>query len=237
MWGIHLFGSHRFFPFRFIPTHVGNTSTRRNGPEISSVHPHACGEYGISNRYQCARHRFIPTHVGNTTPDWPRRGHRPVHPHACGEYHFAQDKSHEGRGSSPRMWGIPLRTGPGEVIGRFIPTHVGNRPFPGRLKGPNSVHPHACGEYEARAPAMIPAIGSSPRMWGIHRDSARLPRSHPVHPHACGEYWTVPGDTVFSPGSSPRMWGIHHSGLRGPDGQRFIPTHVGNTFNLLLLHV
>ena len=237
MWGIRMPGTRLRSSARFIPTHVGNTNAPANFNTTVTVHPHACGEYtssgvivsshsgssprmwGILLRAGMVQKsvRFIPTHVGNT------------------EYQTAINAPVTG--SSPRMWGIPLRTGPGEVIGRFIPTHVGNRPFPGRLKGPNSVHPHACGEYEARAPAMIPAIGSSPRMWGIHRDSARLPRSHPVHPHACGEYWTVPGDTVFSPGSSPRMWGIHHSGLRGPDGQRFIPTHVGNTFNLLLLHV
>src|SRR5687767_838990 len=45
MWGTH----ERRGPFarhdRFIPTHVGNTTTSNPSQRLGSVHPHACGEH------------------------------------------------------------------------------------------------------------------------------------------------------------------------------------------------
>ena len=105
MWGTH----YRNFPiiseFRFIPTHVGNSTILGYPFDTGAVHPHACGELrsrrprsrtglGSSPRMWgtllvCKLYpvetRFIPTHVGNS------RGYTyggcklPVHPHACGE--------------------------------------------------------------------------------------------------------------------------------------------------------
>eukprot|EP01037_Dinobryon_pediforme_P012637 gene12638-12730_t len=123
---------------RFIPTHVGNTTTYLRVSELISVHPHACllrrfipthsGDrfipthidgssprmWGtrITTFWMISETRFIPTHVGNTRwPHGPSRQH-PVHPHACG--------------SSPRMWGTPRGMLSHSLRSRFIPTHVGN---------------------------------------------------------------------------------------------------------------
>ncbi len=113
---------------RFIPTHVGNTTSSRRPPIWRPVHPHACGEHpnplellpsssGSSPRMwgthrtravQLATQRFIPTHVGNTR-DWPAAARHPaVHPHACGEHSTLIANAQATAGSSPRMWGTHL---------------------------------------------------------------------------------------------------------------------------------
>ena len=91
---------------RFIPTPVGNTPRRPQGPGDLPVHPHACGEHsknniqdGISNGSSPrlwgtllpAMHnnhtlRFIPTPVGNTPFARSSCAATAVHPHACGEH-------------------------------------------------------------------------------------------------------------------------------------------------------
>ena len=58
------------------------------------------------------------------------------------------------------------------------------------------------------------------------------PAPAPVHPHACGEHDT-PAKVVSIPdGSSPRMWGTQELGLLLDLEVRFIPTHVGNTWDV-----
>ena len=132
-------------------------------------------------------------------------------------------------GSSPRMWGTLVLAEPHNFVSRFIPTHVGN----------------TC----SRACRSIAMHGSSPRMWGT-RDLDQLPavehrfipthvgntplkssaqRLDTVHPHACGEHLTDLAPDFRRCGSSPRMWGTHDRGRAGFRGERFIPTHVGNT--------
>ena len=110
--------------------------------------------------------RFIPTHVGNTrtSPSWRRV--RPVHPHACGEHNSGGMLLDALRGSSPRMWGTPVLTGPVCQYRRFIPTHVGNTPIDLQGDELDSVHPHACGEHNNLIVGFHRYSGSSPRMWG-----------------------------------------------------------------------
>ena len=155
----------------------------------ASVHPHACGEYGNQDVVNAGRVRFIPTRVGNT--NW-----------------LSYARTPQG-GSSPRVWGILYHADKSDSIVRFIPTRVGNTPFQPLPAWPESVHPHACGEYgsldrdRATLVRFIPTRvgntqdscitkivhhGSSPRVWGIRLLAAASPRSFPVHPHACGEY-------------------------------------------------
>ena len=106
MWGIREALCPRPFLLRFIPTHVGNTIRAVLPASIASVHPHACGEYGVipdrvahhfgssprmwGIRSRLPPHpgspRFIPTHVGNTDRRARSSSPRSVHPHACGEY-------------------------------------------------------------------------------------------------------------------------------------------------------
>ena len=146
MWGTRYREGKKVIQFRFIPTHVGNTSTASNTSLVTTVHPHACGEHHIYCGYcsscigssprmwgtpsallithhQC---RFIPTHVGNTPIDDLAIESRSVHPHACGEHSGAETRYGFVGGSSPRMWGTQvLLMGKGLIL-RFIPTHVGN---------------------------------------------------------------------------------------------------------------
>ena len=153
---------------RFIPTHVGNTSSPERGPRRPAVHPHACGEHesleppvntvtGSSPRMWGTRRwsrsprrgdRFIPTHVGNTSLR--RRLYQPhaVHPHACGEHSASSCSALWYSGSSPRMWGT--------------------RWEPRQWSCVRSVHPHACGEHVYILPTGQLKSGSSPRMWGTH---------------------------------------------------------------------
>jgi len=92
-------------------------------------------------------------------------------------------------------------------------------------------------------------IGSSPRMWGtllfspvkegvnrfipthvgnsLRREYEELRR--PVHPHACGELFRFRDFTKDPDGSSPRMWGTPEYSDEIGCGERFIPTHVGNS--------
>ena len=111
------------------------------------------------------------------------------------------------------------------------------------------VHPHVCGEY-FRMTCQAPRLcGSSPRVWGIHRQklpSYRLVRFIPtcvgntkrniigndiraVHPHVCGEYCRIRVICFRLCGSSPRVWGIHFFIFIPRMQGRFIPTCVGNT--------
>ena len=93
------------------------------------------------------RSRFIPTHVGNTYYCRHTAHNRPVHPHACGEHGVEDSTDMRDYGSSPRMWGTLLVLV--LVLGRFIPTHVGNTFANGRTVRNGAVHPHACGEHLA----------------------------------------------------------------------------------------
>ena len=86
MWGILGLDACERGLGRFIPTHVGNTSSPFTICVMSPVHPHTCGEYFgkvwrvdwrvgssphmwgilVTKRINHLLSRFIPTHVGNT---------------------------------------------------------------------------------------------------------------------------------------------------------------------------
>mgnify|MGYP000981149702 FL=1 len=135
---------------RFIPTHVGNTTTVFVRGPLRPVHPHACGEhwlyganirllFGSSPRMWGTRSgniiltwriRFIPTHVGNTLFLSFLLDTYPVHPHACGEHQIIKVRFVFLFGSSPRMWGTQSCLDYLKEQIRFIPTHVGNTETP-----------------------------------------------------------------------------------------------------------
>ena len=148
------------------------------------------------------------------------------------------------------MWGTRTDQLSREGIPRFIPTHVGNT-NPGLLSNAGEpVHPHACGEHDLAHKLDVAILGSSPRMWGTlgfllkdpllsrfiptHVGNTGAPACRgseiPVHPHACGEHQVMQPIWDRQFGSSPRMWGTRSpsTGCRGRG--RFIPTHVGNTW-------
>ena len=174
---------------RFIPTHVGNTQRACRPQRRPSVHPHARGEHDLMREYQgpeagssprtwgtraaplgtIAGRRFIPTHVGNTVVQQALGHASMVHPHARGEHAAPTTNGVTASGSSPRTWGTHARHQFAAPYRRFIPTHVGNT-CPLRRPGtPAPVHPHARGEHEFTASAMVLKDGSSPRTWGTRR--------------------------------------------------------------------
>ena len=176
-------GPHRF---RFIPTRVGNGSSRPPTPGGTAVHPHARGERDLTFRRMCENngssprawgtacidstypinHRFIPTRVGNGRRCPDRPAERPVHPHARGERTWPAFTPANRIGSSPRAWGTGDRGDIGQRCRGFIPTRVGNGTRLSPTGPSRPVHPHARGERK-RSRCREPIIpGSSPRAWG-----------------------------------------------------------------------
>ncbi len=234
-----------------------------------TVHPHVRGEHcarararrrlsGSSPRAwgtrihfqdRALRLRFIPTCVGNTRSAGGQPRCWPVHPHVRGE-HNTPDQIAQGKiGSSPRAWGTHDETAASEVLGRFIPTCVGNTCFCESSAVLRPVHPHVRGEHEFVQIHVDGYVGSSPRAWGtLDSVAVRLgrfrfiptcvgnttPASWPakddaVHPHVRGEH-SGPLPRRSPPvGSSPRAWGTRARWPGRRRRSRFIPTCVGNT--------
>ena len=204
-----------------------------------------------SLQYHSLSHRFIPTHVGNTSSSCLFFSLSSVHPHACGEHIIYLKPICQRNGSSPRMWGTQDLMCREFVTGRFIPTHVGNTAARERPQFRAPVHPHACGEHLLQDKLLLLVLGSSPRMWGTLRQPGHKPLSSrfipthvgntstvslivlfsTVHPHACGEHAVFDSSLHSVFGSSPRMWGTPFFLASLTATNRFIPTHVGNTFS------
>jgi hypothetical protein len=171
-----------------------------------------------------------------------------VHPHARGERPAVFDVQRHARGSSPRTWGTPDHRHEPAILGRFIPTHVGNAEDNRRGSQGWAVHPHARGERTVATEPYKEAHGSSPRTWGTrsircpssaswrfiptHVGNAAATTTEPsysaVHPHARGERNSRAVQGLPAIGSSPRTWGTRIDGRCANRCGRFIPTHVGN---------
>ena len=124
-WGTRGAALYMSYFCRFIPTHVGNTSSASDQSQTWPVHPHARGEHHPGATMPTTRlgssprtwgtpatdvttdiiFRFIPTHVGNTSVAPKTELFWPVHPHARGEHEPVAGISGHGTGSSPRTWG------------------------------------------------------------------------------------------------------------------------------------
>ena len=135
------------------------------------------------------------------------------------------------------------------MLGRFIPTCVGNTLTPALTPVFATVHPHMCGEHIVLRPFSVTGAGSSPHVWGTRRFlilSTRASRFIPtcvgntmsvgmietrvtVHPHMCGEHCFFVLDHHSHRGSSPHVWGTLFSIVTHNILLRFIPTCVGNT--------
>ena len=160
-------------------------------------------------------------------------------------------------GSSPRVWGTRVFYFLPSRVLRFIPTRVGNTRLPPMTVLQHTVHPHACGEHTRTSQNRAVQRGSSPRVWGtlcfsisnrvcprfIPTRVGNTQRQHkilfgaPVHPHACGEHRAFLLRQSTQRGSSPRVWGTHMTAFDITDGERFIPTRVGNTWTPAFLPV
>ena len=160
----------------------GENGIARSGPSprVWGIHPFSPKESEVS--------RSIPTRVGNTMEAMGAKTEPLVHPHACGEYDRQWMVNLHIHGPSPRVWGIhqfqgmvidryrSIPTRVGNTSGspmpprcrRSIPTRVGNTDESSYLGSRNSVHPHACGEYNPSISMLLSDNGPSPRVWGIH---------------------------------------------------------------------
>ena len=126
-WGIPAPARPRCPGTRFIPTHVGHTSSEHLPARLSPVHPHTRGAYGQNEVFDVPEGRFIPTHVGHTIGKSLRLCWHPVHPHTRGAYADSQQE-------------VRLHI-------RFIPTHVGHTWGRRYRWQTTSVHPHTRGAY------------------------------------------------------------------------------------------
>ncbi len=152
-------------------------------------------------------------------------------------------------GSSPCIRGTGEVADAGDVAGRFIPVHTGNRwvrPLP---PAPFTVHPRAYGEQMGGVKPTLFLHGSSPCIRGtavlkvlgharerfipVHTGNRLQRRSsskyRPVHPRAYGEQRIEGCCDGGAGGSSPCIRGTAVA-LQGElADQRFIPVHTGNS--------
>ena len=212
---------------RFIPAPAGNTCVQVRKHPRRTVHPRACGEHGAhaftpkiwagsSPRLRgtrCrlepveAQRRFIPAPAGNTRRRQMVMRCGAVHPRACGEHTTPSNALNPNDGSSPRLRGTRRWPISRPVQIRFIPAPAGNT-GPGK-RGPAraAVHPRACGEHSHLMFIDSDIGGSSPRLRGTRRHSARCSRRAAVHPRACGEHDIINAFEEGVTGSSPRLRG------------------------------
>ena len=181
VWGLPFFWYAYQAGNRAIPTRVGTTAERTSLAVALTGHPHACGDYVLSEieeklntgpsprvwgllgrgRRGLPRCWAIPTRVGTTFTAFPGVGAEV--------------------GPSPRVWGLLPLALPGTVPGRAIPTRVGTTPTHG-AEGPLPPgHPHACGDYQGLEGHLEAGVGPSPRVWGLHMiQTAKTPADPPL---------------------------------------------------------
>ena len=248
VWGTVETPCHAVVNPRFIPTCVGNGRCSALQVPMMAVHPHVCGERsqwrdqeqrnnGSSPRVwgtvkTCCpglvARRFIPTCVGNGQPSTWARPPWPVHPHVCGER--IMDKLQPGSmiGSSPRVWGTGRRPVGYRLVGRFIPTCVGNGAIAHGQGEEQPVHPHVCGERACLGGKAHGATRFIPTCVGNGSGEGKSSVVSAVHPHVCGERRPGIATHMRPGGSSPRVWGTVVLRENRHRLDRFIPTCVGN---------
>ncbi len=195
-----------------------------------SVHPHVCGDNAHHWPIIHAGPRFTPTCVGTTNA------------RICFD--------NAAFGSPPRVWG--QHDGRRTVFHqrRFTPTCVGTTRAATKGRWSWTVHPHVCGDNDARFLPTVRPVGSPPRVWGQRHPHHNRDGCQPVHPHVCGDNVAVDvlGDLLprFTPtcvgttspkttrgtrvfGSPPRVWGQQLRLARRSRRTRFTPTCVGTT--------
>jgi len=185
-WGTPLVVQLDFEIGRFIPTCMGNSGSLTTPRRVLPVHPHVHGELGRARtsttrmsgssprawgtrEYRGSRlryARFIPTCMGNSLPANPIGSDTPVHPHVHGELAKALILEIFWDGSSPRAWGTRRGRMSETLVGRFIPTCMGNSGARWSSGRRWPVHPHVHGELESGGDDDALGAGSSPRAWG-----------------------------------------------------------------------
>ena len=171
------------------PAHAGNTRCSGSSARWCGDHPRACGEY-VSTFTSCVRLAgspprmrgipklerdrqelagITPAHAGNTITASCRRSWMRDHPRACGEYYRYFPSLITGKGSPPRMRGIPGVPQISASQCGITPAHAGNTFITSLHHCDFRDHPRACGEYRIFPAALFHGTGSPPRMRGIRR--------------------------------------------------------------------
>ena len=123
--------------------------------------------------------RNIPTCVGKTLCSRRVRACRSEHPHMCGENPDCFLLSKRDFGTSPHVWGKPLRSHHTSHCSRNIPTCVGKTSTARTIHGHVPEHPHMCGENPSRHLLTSTPNGTSPHVWGkllFFLGNFRIPR-------------------------------------------------------------
>ncbi len=189
----HMRGAHRELQGQqlhqgIIPAHAGST-TLRAAEEMFSE--------GI-----------IPAHAGSTPRCRPPRPTRRDHPRTCGEHDQWALVCDRDDGSSPHMWGAPVRRRRRLRAQGIIPAHAGSTVHGGKRLADRWDHPRTCGKHADKVDQQVVDMGSSPHMRGALLGlphavyAARIIPAHagstgemaPVlvaawdHPRTCGEH-------------------------------------------------
>ena len=109
---------------------------------------------------------IIPACAGNTDAALMPPVTAGDHPRVCGEHEFEQPSAVAGRGSSPRVRGTLVVA---ELLGHesgIIPACAGNTFHEKTSEDTTWDHPRVCGEHLNLFFAVMPSLGSSPRVRG-----------------------------------------------------------------------
>ena len=110
---------------------------------------------------------------------------------------------------------------------RIIPTRVGTSGIVDMSHITHQDHPHACGDKTDDKTSTRTDNGSSPRVWGQERCSARIPPTAGIIPTRVGTRKQIFQICTMNTGSSPRVWGQDINGNRPEIFIGIIPTRVG----------
>ena len=134
------------------------------------------------------------------------------HPRGCGEHESRSAGAQALAGSSPRMRGARFTGSLAKIPAGIIPADAGSTPH--RVLVPRAVqdHPRGCGEHGESYAAIMPALGSSPRMRGARWPSGRRPRGQGIIPADAGStLWCEGAADTYQ--DHPRGCGEHRLGL------------------------
>ena len=170
---------------------------------------------------------IIPTRVGTSARSACDLPYVQDHPHACGDKYFCQVRHRHVVGSSPRVWGQVSASSSFNKYKGIIPTRVGTSGIVDMSHITHQDHPHACGDKTDDKTSTRTDNGSSPRVWGQERCSARIPPTAGIIPTRVGTRKQIFQICTMNTGSSPRVWGQDINGNRPEIFIGIIPTRVG----------
>ena len=171
--------------------------------------------------------RIIPTRVGTSARSACDLPYVQDHPHACGDKYFCQVRHRHVVGSSPRVWGQVSASSSFNKYKGIIPTRVGTSGIVDMSHITHQDHPHACGDKTDDKTSTRTDNGSSPRVWGQERCSARIPPTAGIIPTRVGTRKQIFQICTMNTGSSPRVWGQARNTEYPTHNGRIIPTRVG----------